>query len=653
MLHMFRRLANTWVARVLLGILAIAFVGWGINGTRQSGSFSNEVVHAGSHTLGPDSFKRYFQISLQDAEKQAGQQVTNLDAVQHGFDLQLLQGLSADEAFAEMTTRMGVRPAPSLIIDELRKQPDFFDPITGKFDERAYQQKVSQLDMTTTQFESQIRDEIARDQLATGLAAGLKAPRTLGAIIADFELESRSLSFFTLDQHNVDPPSPPTDAQLLDFMKQNSTALMRPEMRTLTVVRFSPKLLATNMPVDPAELKKAYDAFKSDPAKNAAFIPEKRSLVELPVRDAATAATVAKRLGAGEAPEAVAKAMDIQPIAYTDSAKSAVADPKVADAAFNLTQGQTSGPVQSDLSGYAVVKVISITPAKTPTLDDLRPQLEPQVKLSAAKKAAYAEVQKFDDARGGGASITDSASKAGVAAETIGPISAQGADTNNKPVEGLSPKLLRDAFSQNGGGEMDDEDDGNGEYFAVRVDKIAPPALPALADVRAQMTQDYMIQEMLKRLHAKGDELVAAVKKGESMDAAAASVKTQVGHAVDITRQGMAQNRALGGELLQKIFEAKQGEVFDGQTAQVQVMVAHVDSVAPAAPGVAASMVLAQRNQLSEQLFQDLGDLARTAAKNRIKPTFDVNLARQALGVTPDQLTSSAPPTGKKKAPAS
>ena len=155
---------------------------------------------------------------------------------------------------------------------------------------------------------------------------------------------------------------------------------------------------------------------------------------------------------------------------------------------------------------------------------------------------------------------------------------------------------------------------------------------------------------MLKRLHAKADELTAAIKKGESMDAAAASVKAQIGHAVDITRQGMAQNRALGGELLQKIFDAKQGEVFNGQTSQVQVMVAHVDQIAPAAPGVAATMVLGQRNQLSEQLFQDMGDLARQAAKAKIKPTYDIKQARAAIGVTPDQLALAAPPHGAKKA---
>ena len=139
----------------LLGILAIAFVGWGING-RVTANISNSVISAGSHTITPDVFKRYFQNALQDAEKQAGQQVSNLDAVQHGFDIQLLQGLSSDEAFAELTSRMGVRPAPSLIIDQLRKQPEFFDPITGKFDQNAYQQKVAELQMTTDQIAAQI-----------------------------------------------------------------------------------------------------------------------------------------------------------------------------------------------------------------------------------------------------------------------------------------------------------------------------------------------------------------------------------------------------------------------------------------------------------------------------------------------------------------
>ena len=649
MISMFRRLANTWVARILLGILAIAFVGWGINGTRQTGNISNTVISAGSHTITPDVFKRYFQNALQDYEKQSGQQLTALEAVQHGSDVQLLQGLAADEAFAELTSRIGVRPAPGLIIDELRKQTAFFDPITGKFDQNAYQQKVAELQMTTTQFESQIRDQIARDQLATGLAAGLKAPRTLGAIVADLELESRTLSYFTLDAHNVDQPAIPTDAQLMDYMKQNAGRMTRPEMRTFTVVRFSPKAMAANMPVDPAALQKAYD-FKKDTLST----PEKRTLVEVPAHDAAAAATIAKRISAGEDPDAVAKSMGIQPITYADAIKTAVADPKVAQAAFGLKQGQTSSPIQSDLSGYAVVKVTAITPGKTPTLDELRAQLEPQVKLDAAKKKAYEEVQKFDDAHAGGANLVDAASKAGVAAQTIGPITAQGTDMNNQPVAGLSAKLMKDAFAQPQNGEVDDEDDGGGEYFSVRVDKVTPPALPALAEVKGALIQDYMARTVLDRLVAKADQLVAAVKKGQSMDAAAASVKAQVNHAPSVSRTGLAQNQALGDEVKQKVIDAKQGDVFEAQIQpnQVQIIVARVDAITPASPEIAASMIMNQRNQLTEQLFQDMADLARTAAKDRIKPTYDINLARQAIDVTPDQLASSAPPAAGKKVPA-
>ena len=53
----------------------------------------------------------------------------------------------------------------SLIIDgSCAKQPEFFDPITGKFNQNAYQQnRLAELkQMTTDQFAAQIKDEIAR-----------------------------------------------------------------------------------------------------------------------------------------------------------------------------------------------------------------------------------------------------------------------------------------------------------------------------------------------------------------------------------------------------------------------------------------------------------------------------------------------------------
>jgi peptidyl-prolyl cis-trans isomerase D len=638
MISAFRVFAQSWVAKALIGLLIVAFLFFGIRDVFH-GRITDAVVTAGSRQISSADFKRMFDNYKAQAEQQAGQQVTVQEAVAQGLDLHVLQEVATNEAFAEFLRRIGLRPSETLVADALRKQPSFFDPVSGKFDKTAYEQKLAENHLTPTTFEGLLRDDIAQSHLAAGVAAGLKAPRIYGALIAGYEMEGRGLTYFVVDPSKVPPPTPPTDAQLQAFMTQNADKLKRPEFRTLTVLRFSAKDLAATLQPDPAAVQKLYD-FRKDTLST----PENRSLVQVPVKDAATAQAIAAKINGGMAPEAAARSIGVQPVIYADTPKSAIADSKVADTAFTMTVGQVSGPIQGAL-GYAVVKLNAITPAKVATLDSVRADLETQVRIDAATQKVYDEVQKYDDAHSGGASLAEAAKTAGATPISIGPISAQGADLTGKPAAGLSPKMLKEAFGLPQGGETDMEDDGKGEYFAIRVDKVAPPALPTLAEIKEPLSRYFMTQAMGKALQAKAEELAQAIRKGETVEAAAASIHAQVGHAPTVSRQAVAQNRSLSGELKEKIFSVKQGEVVTGPTAQLAVMVARVDTVQPPPAAQAAQMVVAQQNRLSLQVFQDVGELARAAARDSVKPTMDLARARLALGLSPDDLPKGAVPT--------
>jgi peptidyl-prolyl cis-trans isomerase D len=274
------------------------------------------------------------------------------------------------------------------------------------------------------------------------------------------------------------------------------------------------------------------------------------------------------------------------------------------------------------------------------------------VKTDQAAQKVYDEVQKYDDAHSGGAAMTDAAKAAGGTLVSVGPVTAQGQDMTGKPVPGLSPKLLKDAFSLAAGAESDMEDEGQGEYFAVRVDKITPPALPTLAEIKEPLTRYFVAKAMGEEMQAKADALVLAIKKGQTLEAAAASIGAPVGHAPNVSRAAMSQNRSLSPELSSKLFTAKAGDVVDGPTAQGPVMVARIDSAQPAPVGDAAKAVVAQNRQFSSQMFQDLGEMARIAAREAVKPTLDPTRARTALGVSAEDAAKAAGgPAGGGRAP--
>ena len=629
MLAAFRAFAKSWVAAILIGLLIVAFAIWGIRDVFR-GRISDSVITAGSRTVSSADFKRQFDAYKSRVEQQMGQPIPYDVAAANGLVDRVLQGLSIQEAFGDFLNRIGVRPSDKLVIAQIEKIPAFFDPVSGRFDRVGYQRKLADNGLTAAKFEGEVRDDLADQHLGAGIANGLVVPRAYTSLAAIFEMESRDISYFTLGATSVAKPPAPTDAQLADFMKQNQARLMRPEFRTLTVVRFSPETVSANAPVDPAELKKRFD-FKKDTLSR----PETRTVVQIPAKDAAVAAQITARLAKGEQPDAVAKSLGVDAISYPDKPQSAIPDRKVAAAAFAMKAGQTSA-VQGDL-GQAVVKVVAVTPGHQITLEEARPMLEAEIRKDAGAEKVNTESQAYDDAHDKGASLPEAAQKAGVTPVTIGPVSQQGVGPDGKPVAGLNQKLMETAFGLPQGGESDLIDTGGGDYFAVKVDKISPPAMPSLAEIKPDMIKAWTMSEIAKRLEAKADEVSGRLRKGESLQAVAASAGSKVEHVANLDRRTAAQNPAVSQDILAQAFNAKPGDTFVARGQGFGLAVGKLDAIHAGEGPALAQLAEQARPQMTMAFLREVEEAARRAAARKEKIVTDEARARAALGLEPAQ----------------
>jgi peptidyl-prolyl cis-trans isomerase D len=623
MLAQIRSIAKSPLVIVLLGLLMLSFLLWGVRDVFTNLNAGDAVVQAGGRTLGEARFRQVFEDELKSYSQQTGQQISFADAVKGGLDRQVVEALATDEAFAAYLSRAGLRPSDALVVDEIRKAPRFFNPVSGVFDKDAYMKFVTQqLNMTPPEFENLLRTELAQSQFVSGVSAGLHTPRLYDALVAAVELEGRTFSYFVLPPTAVPPPVPPTEAQMVAFLKENGRKL--PEARALSVIRFSAAEAGAALPVDPAAVQKRF-AFEKDSLST----PDKRSLIDIPAKDAATAAVISGRLKHGEDPYAVAKSLGVSPIPYTDAPKTAIADAAAADAAFTLPVGGVSGPIKGPL-GYSVVKVTSITPGHIATLDETRDRIEAEVRKSAGQAKINQAVKAYEDARSGGATFAQAAQKLGLTIASTPPVTAQGMTLQNQRFP-LSPKLLQAAFTLQPGADSDVVDLGQGDYAVVRVDKILPPAPPPLDQVRPDVLKYMEARDVQTRLQAKATTLADQVRKGQPMASVAAGVGASVGHGVGIERA--AGGQSFSPQLLAELFAAKVGSVVVGPDAQAgPVVIAKLEAVVPASGAVAAQAAANQQSSMGRSLQQDLGAAARLAARTEIKPRIDYARAHAALG---------------------
>jgi len=638
MLAAFRAFAKSWVAAGLIGLLIVAFAVFGIRDVfgHKTG---DSVVTAGSRKVPGVEFRRQFDQVRQSLEQRMGRPVTAEMAAENGLDRRLLQELATRQAFGELLSRMGIRPSDAQVAEQIGKIPAFFSPISGKFDKDLYARKLAENDFTPARFEGELRDDIAQQHLLAALANSLAVPRAYGALAALYTLESRDVAFITLTPNDVPRPAAPTDAELAAFMKENAAQLTRPEFRQLTVVRFGPEAVAANVSIDPAEVRKRYD-FRKDTLST----PETRSLVQIPAKDAATAQAIAARLQKRESPQAAAKAAGVDPISYAAKPQSAIPDRKVAEAAFKLQPGQVS-TIQGDL-GLAVVRVDQVTPGKAVTFEEARPTIEAELRKDAVAEKVYALTQAYDDAHQKGANLVEAAKKAGVEAVVLPPLTRDGRLPTGQPMNGLDAKLADTAFGLPAGGESEVVDAGEGRYFAVRVDKIIPPAMPSLDEIRPMLANAWTMRELGKALRAKADALAARVTKGEPLTQVAAAEGLRVDRATGVDRQSAQQNPLMTEELTGEAFRSKPGDVFVAG-AHGGIAVARLEAVHPGDTASLAALTEQIRPQMTSAVFRDMGKSAEDAARRKIKVTVDYARARSALGLEPVAVDAKA--KGKDK----
>jgi peptidyl-prolyl cis-trans isomerase D len=646
MLRFFSAMSKSWFGPFVIGLALLALTFLGFTSMRDvfAGKMANAVVQAGSRSVTSREFERMFQRNEQAYLQQTGQAYPLEEAVRQGADQQMLQQLAAQTSYSEMLSRAGIRPPPDVIASELKRQAEsgggasalseVFDPVTGKFSETGLAKFLAQVQISRDEFFQDLTDSIADQDFTTAVRQGFEPPRIYSALQATLLLEGRDVTYFVIPAASIAKPPPPTDAQLAALIEQFRDRLMLPERRKLTFVRFSAKAIAATMPVDPAAVQQQFEAKKDTYGK-----PETRTLVEIPLNDPSKAAQVIAALKAGQDPAAVAKSVGVEAVTYTDQPQSAIADRKAADTAFHMTAGQVSDAVQGDFK-TVIIKLVAITPGQAPDINAARPQITADLQMQEALDKVYDTTQKFEDLVQGGASLQDAAAKLGLTPNSIGPVTADGKDiTTGQPIPTLTPKLLTSAFQLAQGAQSDgvEQDADKGEYYFVHVDQVTAPSPPGLDEpgVRQFLTQAYYQQTIVTALKKMGDDAQAALGKGQTMEAVAATYHATLAHQLAMTRVAAQQlEQSLGQEFLAAAFGAKANATFvAGSDPLKGLAVGHLDAIHPGDPKQVATMLEQLRQQGTQKYMEGLDDATRQAAVRLLHPQTDIKLAHQVMGV--------------------
>ncbi|WP_269513753.1 peptidylprolyl isomerase [Brevundimonas subvibrioides] len=636
MISLFRAFAKSKWAAGLFVLLILSFM---IVGGSQTDVLRNlgpkHIITAGDRSVDVAQFRTEFERVRTGMQEQAGRPVTNEDLVKENVHVRYLEGQTNRLGFLNWAHKAGIRVSEELVLKRIREIPAFFNQVTGQFDQAQYEQALAAQNVTPVMLEDEFRDTAVSQHFGTAIQAGLRTPRIFGALLAGQAFQVRDGRWFEVTQAMAGASPAPTDAQLTAFINENAAQLRRPEFRIATVLLFNDAPGFTPPAIPEARIVERFN-FRKDALSTA----ERRTFTTLTVSTRAAADRIAGALRAGQTPQAVAEANNIQPAVYDAQPQSALPDPAIATAVFALAANQVSAPIQGRV-GFTVARVTAILPGTPATLEDVRGAIVAELQEEDMKARIYARVEAYEKARTEGKPLVAAAEQVGARLVQLPPFTQDGRLPDGQPMN-APPQILQSAYALTRGGESDVIDAGQGQYFVLRLDDIRPSALPALAEVRGPLAQQWTLRENARRLSTKAEELAKRVRDGQDIAAVAASAGATL-----INRSGVQQNAetqsALGQGVLEGLFGQSRGQIFTGPGANNSFVVGRVDAVRPADPATASRLADQIRGRIGSDIVSAGVEQLVTAGAARSKATNDPAAAIEALGVTAPDATPTAP----------
>ncbi len=273
----------------------------------------------------------------------------------------------------------------------------------GSFDIDRYKQLVGSQGMSPEMFEARVRNDISSRQVLAGVGSSSLTTPAIADVSLNAFFERREVQVARFNTADYTAKATMTDGQLEQYYKDNSAFFQAPEQANIEYVVLDIEAIRKTI-VPNADDVKTY--FEQNTARLAG--QEERRASHVLIASPKTAPATERAQAKAKAEELLAQILKA-PESFADVAKKNSQDPGSAvnggdldffakgsmvkpfeDSAFSMKKGDISPVVETDF-GYHIIRLIDIKAPKQKTLEEMRPEIEAELKKQQAQKK-FAEV---------------------------------------------------------------------------------------------------------------------------------------------------------------------------------------------------------------------------------------------------------------------
>lgn len=361
MLEYLRNAADKPLAKILIGILAFSFVGWGVAEWIFSNvAGDNTLVKVGSSeiTMQQFSLEKNRQLAAMTREQQ---RATYADPVlAQALNSKVMSTLTTQAMTDNRAEDLGFVVSDAQIAREIRTFPEF--QIGGQFSTFAFDTVLANSGYSEATFADVLRHQVLRGYVLGAMSIPVTVPNFVVQAAYDARYGQRQIDFATVKFSDFDVGTP-TEEQLRSFYEQNPHTI--PEQRTVSYVLI------------PAEMEQP-DSY--DEAYEKAILVEDDIIAGGTMAEAAKVHK-AKYISLGEFDA------DNRPVdeILTDNMMNRI---------FDMEAGLESEIIETK-KGFVIVRVDKVVPAHNAEYDSVKKDLASAWKRAEQRKQAYVRANEL------------------------------------------------------------------------------------------------------------------------------------------------------------------------------------------------------------------------------------------------------------------
>jgi len=572
-------------------------------------------------------FRRAYQQQIQALRNMYGGNVDDRMLRQMGVEQRIVQQMIEEELALSEAGRLGISASDEEVRARILSLPAFQQ--NGQFvGDQQYRMILQSANppLRPGDFEDQVRRGIVLEKLQAALTAWVT--------VSDAEVEDEfrrrnekvKLAVVSFPADKFREGLEVSDADLASHFEANKATYRIPEKRKIRYALVDNNALREQTPVGAGEVKKYYedniDQYSMPEQVRASHI-----LLKTEGKDEAEAKKQAEELLAK-----VKGGADFAELAKKFSEDEGSRDrggdldffgreqmvPEFSEAAFSLEPGQVSDLVKSNF-GYHIIKVAEKRPASTRPFEEVRTQIEDQLKWERVQKEAE---RRAADLAGGLKSPADFDSlqpQPGIV------VSESGFFSRDEPIAGLgiAPAVSAQAFDMSQGEVSSSINTPQGIVF-ITVTGTQEARDPSLEEVKARVREDVLKEKAVNAAREKATALASQLKKGE-LEAAAKTAGLEVKTTELISRGAPVADIGVSPAVDAAAFALSTGEVSAPIVTDTGAVIVKVLEKKDVTAGELSEGRQAMKEELLEAQRNRFYGAYMTKVRDRLRDRIEIN----------------------------